>query len=234
MRGSIGYSVYKLVYRLRFSARRTIAITVYPDCSIEIIAPAGTSRDEAEARLRKRARWVVRQILHFQQFRPRSPKRRYVGGETHLYLGRQYRLKLVKDTSEGVKLKGAFLTVASRHRNNARRVKRLVHAWYREKGADRLTQRFHAIAPCFVGLGCAPPLPILRSMPRRWGSFSRSGKILLNPDLIRAPVGCIDYVITHELIHLIHPNHSAEFYDLLDTLMPDWPARKRRLEHVMM
>jgi predicted metal-dependent hydrolase len=92
-------------YQIRFAARKTLAITVYPDFSIKIDAPNGTPREEIEARLRKRGRWVVRQILHFQQFRPRLPKRRYVGGETHLYLGRQYRLKLIKDASEGVKLK---------------------------------------------------------------------------------------------------------------------------------
>jgi predicted metal-dependent hydrolase len=234
MRGCITYSVHRLEYRLHFSARRTIAITVYPDRSIEVVAPKGTPRSEVEARLRKRARWVIRQLLHFEQFRPRSPMRRYVGGETHLYLGRQYRLKLIKDASEDVKLKGAFLTVASRSCNSSRRVKQLVCAWYREKGHNRITERFHAITPRFVRLGCKPPAPILRSMARRWGSFSRAGRILLNPDLIRAPVACIDYVITHELIHLIHPNHSPGFYDLLETLMPDWRARKERLERVML
>jgi predicted metal-dependent hydrolase len=234
MRGSITYSVHRLEYRVRFSARRTIAITVYPDRSIEVIAPKGTPPDEVEGRLRKRARWVVRQLLYFEQFRPRSPKRRYVGGETHLYLGRQYRLKVIKGAPEGVKLKGAFLTVASPSRSGSPRIKRLVCEWYSEKGHNRITERFHAIAPRFIRLGCEPPAPQLRSMRHRWGSFSRAGKILLNPDLIRAPVACIDYVITHELIHLIHPNHSPDFYDQLDTLMPDWRARKQRLEGVML
>jgi predicted metal-dependent hydrolase len=234
MRGSINYSVHKLNYRLRFSERKTMAITVYPDHSIEIIAPRGTPPEEAEERLRRRARWVLRQLLHFQQFRPRSPKRRYVGGETHLYLGRQYRLKLIKDDLEGVKLKGPFLVVSSRQQKDSRLVKRLVCAWYREKGTNRITERFNEIAPRFVSLGCVPPTPVLRTMPRRWGSFTRAGKILLNPDLIRAPVACIDYVITHELTHLVHPNHSEAFYDLLDMLMPDWRARKQRLEQIML
>ncbi len=234
MRGAITYSVHKFDYRLRFSARKTISITVYPDSTIEIIAPQGTPREKVEARLRRRARWVLRQLLHFQQFRPRSPKRRFVGGETHLYLGRQYRLKFIKGAPEGVKLKGSFLWVASPQQKNSRLVKRLVCAWYREKGGSRIAERFQAIAPRFIRLGCTPPKPILRSMPRRWGSFTRAGNILLNPDLIRAPVACIDYVITHELIHLIHPNHGPEFYDLLDTMMPDWRARKHRLESVML
>jgi predicted metal-dependent hydrolase len=82
-------------------------------------------------------------------------------------------------------------------------------------------------------MGCQPPLPIFRSMPRRWGSWSRSGRISLNPELIRAPTACIDYVITHELIHLIHPHHGAAFYELLETLMPDWRNRKQRLERTL-
>jgi predicted metal-dependent hydrolase len=177
---------------------------------------------------------VLRQLLHFQQFRPRSPKRRYVGGETHLYLGRQYRLKIIKDDAEGVKLKGSFLVVSSHQQKNSRLAKRLVCAWYREKGTSRIIERFHEIAPRFIRLGCVPPTPVLRSMRRRWGSFTHAGKILLNPDLIRAPTACIDYVITHELTHLIHPNHSVDFYDLLDALMPDWRVRKQRLERVML
>jgi predicted metal-dependent hydrolase len=170
--------------------------------------------------------------MHFDQFRPRSPKRRYVGGETHLYLGRQYRLKVIRGTSEGVKLKGAFLIVAVANKT-APHVKRLVRAWYRERGNSRITERFQAIAPRFARLGCTTPRLILRSMPRRWGSFSRNGRVLLNPDLIRAPVACIDYVITHELTHLVHPNHGPGFYELLETLMPDWQRRKQRLEQLL-
>jgi predicted metal-dependent hydrolase len=234
MRGSIDYSVRRLDYRLRYAPRRTLAITVYPDCTIGIVAPHGTPRQEVEARLRKRARWVVRRVLEFAQFRPRTPKRRYVGGETHLYLGRQYRLKLVKDEAEGVKIRGSLLTVSCATPRNARAVKQLVSAWYRQKAVERIGKRFEPIAQRFVHLGCKPPAPIFRSMARRWGSFSSRGRILLNPDLIRAPVACIDYVITHELIHLLHPNHSPAFYDLLETLMPDWRRRKERLEQAML
>jgi predicted metal-dependent hydrolase len=233
MHGSVAYSVHKLDYRVRFAQRRTLAITVKPDCSIEIAAPKGTSQEEVEKRLRKRARWVIRQFLHFQQFRPRSPKRRYVGGETHLYLGRQYRLKIVQNDVQGVKLKGAFLTVSIANRQPSH-VKRVVSAWYRARGSEQLTERFNAIAPRFARLGCTPPKLILRSMTRRWGSFSRTGRVQLNPDLIRAPIACIDYVITHELVHAIHPNHGPRFYELLEALMPDWRDRKQRLERLML
>jgi predicted metal-dependent hydrolase len=108
-----------------------------------------------------------------------------------------------------------------------------VTAWYREKANVRLRERFDTIAPRFSLLGYKPSPPILRSMPRRWGSYNRSGRVLLNPDLIRAPVPCIDYVITHELVHFVHPNHGPKFYKLLEALMPDWLSRKARLEQIL-
>ncbi|MEH2566742.1 putative metal-dependent hydrolase [Bradyrhizobium sp. AZCC 2289] len=233
MRGTISYSDHRFDYTAQFSARATMAITVFPDGAIRVIAPEATPQAEVERRLRKRARWLIRQMLHFEQFRPRAPARRYVGGETHLYLGRQYRLKLHKSALEEVKLKGAFLHVASPGHREPSVVKRLVSNWYCEKGRTRIADRFTIIAARFVKLGCRPPLPIIRSMPRRWGSWSPRGRISLNPDLIRAPTACIDYVITHELIHLIHPHHGPAFYELLETLMPDWRSRKLRLERIL-
>ncbi|WP_027547606.1 M48 family metallopeptidase [Bradyrhizobium sp. WSM2254] len=233
MQGTIAYSAHTFDYTAQYSDRATMAITVFPDGAIRVIAPRATSQQEVEQRLRKRARWLIRQLLHFEQFRPRAPERRYVGGETHLYLGRQYRLKLRKSALEEIKLKGAFLHVASPEPREPRAVKRLVSGWYREKGKLRIAERFEIIAARFAKMGCQPPAPIIRSMPRRWGSRSRSGRITLNPDLIRAPTRCIDYVITHELVHLIHPHHGPAFYELLESLMPDWRRRKQRLEHIL-
>jgi predicted metal-dependent hydrolase len=70
-------------------------------------------------------------------------------------------------------------------------------------------------------------------MPTRWGSMSPAGSLVLNPDLIRAPMDCIDYVVTHELCHLLVPNHGRQFFELQQLVMPDWERRKQRLEKVM-
>jgi predicted metal-dependent hydrolase len=233
MQGTIAYSAHTFDYTAEYSDRATMAITVFPDGGIRVIAPRETSQEEVERRLRKRARWLIRQLLHFEQFRPRAPERRYVGGETHIYLGRQYRLKLRSGAQEAVKLKAGFLHVTARDHRQKRAVKQLVCAWYRDRGRTKITERFAAISARFVTMGCRPPDPIFRAMPRRWGSWSRRGRITLNPDLIRAPTRCIDYVITHELVHLIHPHHGAAFYELLEALMPDWRSRKQRLERIL-
>lgn len=233
MHGTIAYSAHTLDYTAQYADRATMAITVFPDGAIRVIAPRETSQEEVEKRLRKRARWLIRQLLHFERFRPRAPERRYVGGETHLYLGRQYRLKLHKGAEESVRLKGGFLHVTAPDDRDARTIKLLVDGWYRDKGRARIAKRFGLISSRFVKMGCEPPEPIFRVMPRRWGSWSRSGRITLNPDLVRAPTHCIDYVITHELVHLIHPHHGAAFYEFLEALMPDWRRRKELLEHIL-
>jgi predicted metal-dependent hydrolase len=80
--------------------------------------------------------------------------------------------------------------------------------------------------------GIGEPKLCIGKMKKRWGSCTGRGVIYLNPGLIKAPSHCIDYIITHELCHLKYPNHGKQFYSLMSRVMPDWGARKRRLESV--
>ena len=227
------YAGHSLPYRARFSDRKTLSISVLPDGGVDVVAPVGTRREAIEAKLRKRGRSILTQQRYFHQFRPRTPPRQYVGGETHLYLGRQYRLKLSKGEAESVKLKGGYFFIEVTDLPHSEYVKSLLKNWYREKAAIKLHERYAAIAPKFERwIGDVPPLS-LQQMKRRWGSYSRSGRITLNLDLIRAPSACIDYVVAHELAHVVHPNHGKAFYELLDTVMADWELRKSRLERLM-
>jgi predicted metal-dependent hydrolase len=153
MQGITYYSKHELRYHIRLSARRTMAITVHPNGAIDVVAPNGSSPGQIEARVRKRARWIVRQRLYFEQFCPRSQARRYIGGETHLFLGRQYQLKLVPGDRKEVKLKGGFLTVTFDDRTDTPAIQELVTKWYREKAEALFVRRFEAIAPRFACLG---------------------------------------------------------------------------------
>jgi predicted metal-dependent hydrolase len=230
LRGEIGYGQRRIAYTAKFSKRTTMAISVLPDRSVELVAPVGTGQHELEQRLRKRARWVCRQIDHFTQFIPRTPPRRYIGGETHLYLGRQYRLKIVAFPTESVKLSGGYFVVALVDRRDSTRVRELLQSWYQEKAELRLRERFETVLPTFERLGCKRPRLRIQPMVRRWGSHSSSGTITLNPELVKAPTPCIDYVIAHELVHLLEPYHSPRFFAVLDKALPLWRSLKMRLE----
>jgi predicted metal-dependent hydrolase len=233
MRGSIAYAGQIIDYRARYSARRTLAISVHPDGAVEVVAPTGTIQQVIEQRLLRRADWVLRQRRYFEQFRPRTSKRRYVGGETHLYLGRQYRLKVAKGAEDGVRLKDGYFRITVAGEPSPERAHTLLTAWYRRHADTKLKERFQVIKERFSRVVARNPSLAIRPMKRRWGSHSGKGRITLNRDLIRAPLPCIDYVIVHELAHSRHPNHGRAFFDLLSQMMPDWEKRKLVLERML-
>jgi len=233
MQASFTYAGRVLPFRARFSGRTTLSISIMPDGAIEVIAPRGTSDDEIIRWLTKRGRWIVRQQRYFDQFRPRTPDRKYVVGETHLYLGRQYRLKRIEADQEDVMLRGNYLRVMVGKGAGPRRMRALVQAWYKARAQVKLRERFDTVWPKFDRLVTSTPELWLRPMKLRWGSHTPAGRIILNYDLIRAPTPCIDYVVAHELTHVVHPTHGPVFVQLLGTVMPDWQQRKQRLERLL-
>jgi predicted metal-dependent hydrolase len=224
------YGNQTITYRVLYAARRTMEIAVHPDGQVVIKAPADVKPEAIRHRVHKRARWITRQIAYFQQFQPRTPPRRYVGGETHLYLGRQYRLKLSKGGSDGVKLARGYFIVSYRDEASPATVRQLLDRWYLVKARAKFSELLELRLPEFQRMGYDKPTLHIRRMKTRWGSLSPNGVLALNRDLIRAPRDCIDYVITHELCHLKYSNHSPEFYRLLERFLPDWERRKARLE----
>ena len=193
-------------------------------------APEGTSLEAVKEKIIKRAPWILRQLDFFRNFLPKMPPKRCVGGETHLYLGRQYRLKIITSSDSTVKLKGRYLEV---HTPSPNQAKPLVQAWYRQRARLKLPQVADRWIARFRQHGVSPSSVIVRQMSHRWGSCTPHGKILLNPILVKAPVGCIEYVIVHELCHLIHPHHTARFFRLQSQEFPHWQKWKNKLEHLL-
>lgn len=229
-RCEVGYGGRSIAYTLRHADRATLAISVLPDGTVDVVAPLGSVADDVQARVSRRARWILAQQRYFEQFRPRTPERRYVSGETHLYLGRQYRLKVVSGECESVKLVAGRFLVSVTRSGEPDRVRAILEEWYRKKAGERLGERFEICWQLFSRRDAVPPRMQVRRMRSRWGSLSPSGTLTLNLDLVRAPRDCIDYVILHELCHLEHPDHGPSFRARLEQAMPDWERRKHRLE----
>jgi predicted metal-dependent hydrolase len=233
-----------IAFHLEFTDRKTLGITVTPDLEVFVKAPTDAPIDKVKERVKKKAPWIIKQQSFFLSFQPKLPARKFVSGESHLYLGRQYRLKVKtadnevesekwKVKSEGVKLKGQFLEV---YTADATKVKALVEAWYLERARSVIQPMAQRLFEGFTLKNNLAHLTFnfsFRQMPTRWGSCTTRGKIILNPELIKAPKGCIEYVIIHELCHLIYHNHTQKFIDLQSKEMKAWEKWKMKLEQLL-
>ncbi len=230
MTRSIQFGSKIISYRLEFSDRKTLGITISPDLSILVKAPIGKPIEEIEKRLNKKVPWIIKQQNLFSIFHPKTPERRFINGESHLYLGRQYRLQIVLGKRSSVKLKGGFIEVTTLDKSEA---KELVNEWYLKNAHIKLIAFAQPLVKKFKKHKVEPKSIVLRHMLTRWGSCTSDGKIILNPELIKAPKACIEYVITHELCHLVHHDHTHKFIDLQNKEMPDWEKWKMKLEKLL-
>ncbi len=225
------YGDGQLRFELERRERKTLSISVKPDMRVEVVAPVDASLEKIFEKVRKRAPWIQRQLQFFSQFQPRTPRRLFVAGETHLYLGRQYKLKVVPHVQQEVKLYRGRLVVRSHWPKDPSITKELVEEWYLARAHTKFRERLILCQQRFPKPEHYEPTGIVvRQLQQRWGSMTAGGKLVLNRSLIRSSVDAIDYVIAHELCHLRYANHGAAFYKLLDRVMPDWERRKCKLE----
>lgn len=216
-------------FNLEYRKRKSLGIKVHPDNQVEVLAPFDAKEEKVLERVKVKVPWILKQIDHFNTYKPSTPARRFINGETHLYLGRQYRLKVVRDKENSVKAYiGQLWVRATDIQQEA--LRKQLNYWYKQKASVVFTELLEEVLPMFKRYKIITPNLTIRQMNRRWGSCTSDGKISLNLDLIKAPKGCIEYVIVHELCHLVHHNHQRSFQKLLFKMMPDWEKRKQRLE----
>jgi predicted metal-dependent hydrolase len=226
----VNYGSERIDFLLSRRERKTLAITVHPDLRVEVVAPLDAEETAVIERVRKRAKWILKQRRQFLSWMPKPVPRRYQSGETHRYLGRQYRLRIVQSEKTGVAIKGGFIEIHQPSSHDFAMARKQLDAWFRQKAEQRFRKELPKSLKRLALYELPTPTLRLLRMPKRWGSCTAKDEILLNPELIKAPGVCVEYVILHELCHLKHPNHSAAFFRMLDAVLPDWRERKQRLE----
>lgn len=230
---SIKFGSERIKITLSFKERQTLKISVQPDKTITVDAPKGKKLRDILARVKGRAPWIIKQRDYFERFQPLLTKRQYVSGENCYYLGRQYRLKIHKNSEQSVKLIGKYINVYIPYVNDSNEIKKLLQGWYRKHAEAIFSQRLDLFSKVIKRIDVIYPEIKIRHMKKRWGSCGKVGAIMLNTELVKAPLHCIDYVIMHEICHLRIRPHNNEFYKLLEKHMPDWKLRKERLEKVI-
>lgn len=228
---SIQYGTTVINYNIEFVQRKTLSICVNPDGCIQLKAPKDATLDQIRQKIHKRANWILRQKRYFESFGTPTTQRHYISGESHLYLGRQYMLKVRESNANAVHYQNNIIEIECRHKKDAGI---LLQTWYRHRANIKFSEYAKPIIEQFSVYGVKPKSLSIKKMDTRWGYCTIDGHIFLNPRLICAPRYCIEYVITHELCHLIHRNHNKEFYTLLTKEMPHWEKWKNKLEKILM
>lgn len=227
---SIQFGSKIIKYQVSFSERKTLGITITPDLDIFVKAPVNTTQEKIKEKVKNRAPWIIKQQSYFLGFFPKTPQRKYITGETHLYMGRQFLLKVSQAKKNEVKYKGGYIEILTNKKSKAGT---LLNQWYKERAKIKFAEIAEPLIIRFKKYNIEPTSLYVQEMKRRWGSCTPKGKIILNPELIKAPRPCIEYVILHELCHLVHHNHTKKFIDLQNKEMSDWEKWKNKLENLL-
>ncbi len=227
------YGKKKIKFSIEYRERKSLEISVLPDKSVKAIAPLNAKLEDITEKVKKRAKWILKQQDYFTQFLPKEKERKYVSGETHRYLGKQYLLKITESDINEVKLNGKYIIIYSIRKNDTYLNKRLLYKWYKLHAMDKFNTILDSCLEKLKKYSITKPEIQIKKMKSRWGSCDIIRKrVILNIELIKAPGYGIEYVIMHELCHFKYSNHDSKFYNFLSTVMPDWKIRKEKLERV--
>ncbi len=218
--------VDRLTFAVRWSRRRrTIGITVRRDGGLVVAAPAGVPARKIEGVVRAKLPWVRRKLAEFEALGPPAQPMRFAEGERLPYLGRTYRLVLVDEPPQPVALRRGRLELARGLDGEARAA---VIAWYTARAQTRIDAAIKRFTPL---VGASPATVIVRDLgSRRWGVCDhRAAKVSFHWQLATQPPDLVDYVVVHELAHLLEPHHGPAFWERVVAVMPDCKVRRRRL-----
>ncbi|WP_233410492.1 M48 family metallopeptidase [Rugamonas violacea] len=231
---SIQYGDELIRFALRRQPLRTaqrLAIHVEPDGSVLVDAAEATAVEAVLTAVKRRARWISQHVGAARERLAHVLPCEYVSGESLHYLGRRYRLKVMvqADVIPVARMRGGFIVVTVPVQSPVV-IQQTLDDWFRGRARDVFADRLDVVA---APLSWVKDLPAtrLQFMKVQWGSCSPAGRITLNPMLVKAPRECIDYVLLHELCHLLHHNHGPKFYKTLDRALPGWREIKERLDN---
>lgn len=218
---------YSIVYSER---RKNASLAVYPVKYVEILVPSDLERGHIQRLVKKKAHWVMKQLAWFDEIARADSSKEYVNGETFLYLGRQFRLKIIKGGKRPqASIEGGYLTVSLPDYVNGQKtalVKAAIWYWYREETARILAE---IISKYSKKLGISPPNLMIKNQSKRWGSCTSKNQLIFNFRILMAPMRQLEYIVAHELCHICHKSHSADYWKLLESILPDFSERKEVL-----
>lgn len=214
-------------YEFKRSYRRSVVAKIRRDGVIEVRAPLLYRESNMLVFLNQHRRWIFNHLDRLQN--ADNQQKKYISGEIHYYLGKQYTLQVVESNTNSVLIESNSLIINSKYPENPEYLEVLLNKWYKNQAKKVFAELLPPIIEKFKKYNVAPAKISIRDMRSRWGSCSRKGNISLNLQLIKLNENCIRQVMVHEMCHLVYFNHQAGFYALMEEMMPDWRLWKKEL-----
>ena len=207
---------------------KNLHLGVYPpEGRVRVAAPLAVSDDAVRRAVIGKLGWIKRQQANFRA-QPRQGKREMIDGESHYFQGQRYRLRIVESTAPPkIFINKTRLELHVRPESTPEERERLLQRWYRERLKEQVAPLLEKWQPI---VGVEPSAWGIRKMKTKWGSCNtEASRIWLNLELVKKPVQCVEYIVVHELVHLIERRHDDRFRALMDQAMPLWRLRRDEL-----
>jgi len=229
MRLEIQYENKKLGFEVSYRNRRTLAIQVSPMEKIQVFSPNGLSEDYIIEKVRSKGSWILKKFAEFKEAGFLPFKKQFVTGESFLYLGKILWLHVLLNSDLArpkIELTQNNIFICSPSKEQEL-IRESLRKWYKEEAKKIILKKVEH----FSKICAANPLEVkIKEQKRRWGSCSFRGNIYFNWRIIMAPDQVIDYIVVHEIAHLIHKNHSPVFYKMVESILPDYKKRRKWLK----
>lgn len=212
-----------LEYKILYSERKKLTITVERDRSVVVRAPEGTPAEKIENLVEKKKFWIYQKTNHLQKYSENSAGTEFVSGASILYLGKTHRLQAVKEDFEGIKFDQDFII----SKKNLSQAADLMHEWYLKQARQIITPKVEYYTK---NLGVDYNSVLISELKFRWGSCTPKNNLNFNWRLVKAPMRVVEYIIVHELAHLIEPNHTADFWKIVKAQLPHYQKSKEWLK----
>ena len=231
---SIQYGNKRISFEIERGVReKTAAIHIRSQGMVFVSVPKDLDEKKIRVIVQRKAKWIIERQDWFKNNRHSLWPKEFVSGEAFPFLGKEYRLQVVRSTSEKAaqcEIIGRRLRVeVNKNLENEvqrRATKHAIRAWYLTRADEKLRERVSYFSPL---LGTKPRSIETKDQKKRWGSCSRDGILRFNWKIVMASVSVLDYVVVHELCHLIHSHHSPRFWQKIQSVLPDYMRRRDRL-----
>jgi len=211
------------MYSLTQTNRKTLSIYVEPDGSVTVRAPKNVDLEKINSIVDLKRPWIYRGIAELEELNRTKVHRSLANGEGYLYMGRSYRLKIEKGLNQALSLNQGFFMLDE---DQTHKAKEHFIDFYKEKGRKHITERVNYFKK---RMGVEPKSVRIMELGKRWASRGKTG-LNFHWKAMLAPISIIDYIIVHELAHLRKENHSSQFWEIVESVMPNYSERKNWLK----